>query len=563
VTSWEYNFKGSIGSRKQHRRCVSFLYGYYICVLLICVIIWAAVKDELVKTIFLLLIVFLSIPLSWISAIYFIYFASRWGYSWYYRCIRKQRKSLVGNNIELRNTLLAFREQVPNMVQLKWIEGRSRKYLQNIQTLINERLNIDTELILTGSAAERYSVPFTSLQRNYETSNDCISQFTFCCQESLQREELVRLHNLKHAILSDCDCMISPTNYMVNFNDNEKRQKYQATVKEFPFYIMSDDNGAQFYAKKQKEDLLHIIEKLDVKSIPWDISGDENGKNFVELYISGPALTLKLGSTESRCKITNMNFYGDITYSLKCPEWPDICDWGRRPNTKQSNKDQSNTEQPNTEQPNTEQSNTEQPNTEQPNKKWPQSEEVERIKSFGCHFVPKSDPEDLEGVTWRISFSKAEVELSKLVPEAARLCFVGLKVIVKDYLTVVCKKFRSYHLKCIFLHTLEITEPSIWKEDNLEICFDVLLKSLRTCLENEMVPNFWLSTENLLKDFTKKDFEKLLEQLTRVEKDPKKFIEPLRQGKPVEYDEFELTENYGPSGYEIDENDFEVDVLIQ
>ena len=553
VTSWKYNFKGSISSKKGIKRCETVLYVYFVCLLLGCLIAWAIVENEIMKIVLLLLIALLSVLLSLTSVVYLTYFASRWCYLLYYRCIRKQRKSMLKNHMNLRDTLIAFREQVPTMDQLKRIEERSRNYLCNVQTLINERLNIDTEILLTGSAAERYGVPFTSLQKNEETSNDCPSKFAFCCQESLQEAELGTLHDLKHAILTDCDCMISPKNRMVSFNDGineqmyqtEQRQMYQATVKEFPFYIISYNSDAHFSSKDLKKELLHAVEKLDVTSFPWDFSGGEHSNNFVELYINGPALTLKLGSTESRFQITDMAFYGDITYSLKCPEWPDICNWGRRPPTLGSN----------------------QPNLEKPIMKWPQPEEVERIKSFGCHFVPKSHPEDSDGLTWRISFSRAEIELSKLVPETARLCLIGLKVIAKDYLSVACKKFKSYHLKCIFLYTLEFTEPSIWEEENVEYCFHVLLKSLRTCLETEMVPYFWVSTENLLKDFTKKDFEKLLEQLTRVENDPSKFIELLLHGNPIEYQEETdiLIENepeqgeFEPAG----QNDYEISVLIQ
>ena len=175
---------------------------------------------------------------------------------------------------------------------------------------------------------------------------------TMCCDETLQRNELKWLTNLRHSILSDCDCMLSPTNDMVSFSKGE--QKYQAVEEVFPYYVITTDPNEELHSKRLKKDLLVQVEKIDVTSIPWHLSNDEQRNNFVDLNINGPALTLKLGSS-GKCKSTNMQFYGDITYSLKCPEWPETCDWGHRPNIK-----------------------------------WPKPEDITLIKSHGCHFVPKS-----------------------------------------------------------------------------------------------------------------------------------------------------------------------------
>lgn len=440
VTTWTYNFKGSISSRRKNRRIVTILRVYFLCILLALFIAWAVVEDKGAKQVILFFFWMISIPVFFVLTIYLVHYSYRFGYWLFYRYIRKQRKALDENNNDLKSTLQAFFFQIPNVEELDLIEKRNCQYLHNTQKQINEIMNIDSELMLTGSSAERYSIPFTNVQEISERHNSCIPMITFCLEESLQREELRRMSNWRHALLSDCDCMISPKEDMVSFS--EGKYQYQAVVKLFPHYIITDGDE-ELHSKTLKKNLLEMVEKIDVNSIPWHLSGDENKtNNFVDLEINGPALTLKLGSSE-KCESTNLHFYADITYSLKCPEWPDeVSDWGHRPNTK-----------------------------------WPNPEEIKEIKSLGCHFVPKAHSDDLRGLTWRISFSRAEVELSKLVPEAARMCLVGLKVITKDYLAVACKKLKSYHLKCIFLHTLEITDPSIWTEDNLLFCFERLLKS--------------------------------------------------------------------------------------
>lgn len=495
------NFEGSIGSRKGDRRELSICKVYFICVILAGYIAWAAVKNEKIKKILLVLTSIIAVPLFCALTICLLYYSYRYGYWAFYRCIRKQRKAMDRNSKDLKNTLLEFNEQIPSIDELELIEKTNRQYLHNTQRQINEIMETETELMLTGSSVERYSIPFTKLQETSTRHNSCISMVTMCCDETLQRQELIWLTNLRHAILSDCDCMLSPSNDMVSFS--KEGQKYQALVKLFPYYIITDGNE-ELHSKRLKKHLLEGVEKTDITSIPWHLSSDDQLNNYVVLYINGPALTLKLGSSATY-ESTNMQFYGDITYSLKCPEWPETCDWGHRLNTK-----------------------------------WPNPEEIMLIKSHGCHFVPKSHHDDLEGLTWRISFSKAEVELSKLVPNVARMCLVGVKIITKDYLAVVCKKLKSYHLKCVFLHTLETTDPSIWREDNLVFCFEHLLKSLRTCFENEMAPYFWLSSNNLFDDFTKKDFQNLLKQLTIVERNPSEFIEPLFLNKRrIEYEQIE------------------------
>ena len=93
----------------------------------------------------------------------------------------------------------------------------------------------------------------------------------------------------------------------------------------------------------------------------------------------------------------------DLTYCLQCKEWPHLSDWPSRPN-----------------------------------RLWPSKEDIERVKNLGCHLVPKSQPNDKQGVTWRFSFVKAEVELSKLISLTARRCFIALKVIGKDFLYPYC-----------------------------------------------------------------------------------------------------------------------------
>ena len=206
----------------------------------------------------------------------------------------------------------------------------------------------------------------------------------------------------------------------------------------------------------------------------------------------GPAIHLNLGSTVDS---VSDRFNGDVTFALKCHDWPEvISDWSRRWN-----------------------------------RKWPSEMEVVRIISRGCHLVPKSQKDDKEGLTWRMSFSQAEVELASLVPPIARACFIGLKVICKDYLSIACKKLGSYQLKCIFYYTLERTDPEI--SSNIEKCFHLLLSNLKLAVANRHCPHFWIPEINLFQDLRKKEARKLLKIIEKVQRKAEEYIEDVNFDK--------------------------------
>ena len=102
------------------------------------------------------------------------------------------------------------------------------------------------------------------------------------------------------------------------------------------------------------------------------------------------------------------------------------------------------------------------------NKKGPQQEDFERTILSGIHLVPLSQKGDKTELTWRISFSKAEVELSQLISEVARTCFVDLKISIKNYLSVNCCHQNSCHLKTMLLRHTEEAGLVFWWEKNLK-----------------------------------------------------------------------------------------------
>ena len=162
------------------------------------------------------------------------------------------------------------------------------------------------------------------------------------------------------------------------------------------------------------------------------------------------------------------------------------------------------------------------------NKKWPQQEDVERIILVGIHLAQLSQKEYKQGLTWKISFSKDEVEISKLIPEVARTCFVALKVIAKDYLLVNCCCLKSYHLKTI-LHSIETTGLKFWCEEYLKECFSQFLINLTIAIEGKRFPHFWLPHINLFEDLSEKKAKEVVESFSKVKEKPEKFIELLTE----------------------------------
>ena len=170
-----------------------------------------------------------------------------------------------------------------------------------------------------------------------------------------------------------------------------------------------------------------------------------------EIKSKGPAMKLRV-----------MPFFeADITPCIPCSEWPPMSDWASRP------------------------------------RYWPSVDDAQRIMSLGCHLVAKPAPGDKEETSWRFSFSLAEVELSKLVPDTARKCFLALKIILKDHLQPVVPEISSYHMKTIFFNALEKVPVGFWVDANIEECFLTLLVELHDALLSVNCPHHWFSFVNL------------------------------------------------------------------
>ena len=219
------------------------------------------------------------------------------------------------------------------------------------------------------------------------------------------------------------------------------------------------------------------VENVGVSNIP-DVPNGVDPRKYLQRFLEGPAMKIKWHGFEV-----------DITFCIYCPEWPSLSDWSSR------------------------------------QRYWPSLVDAQRIMSLGCHFVAKPAPYDKEKTSWRFSFSLAEIELSKLVPDTARKCFLAMKIILKDHLQPIEPWIRSYHIKTVFLNTLEKLPVGFWVEENIEECFMTLLTELRDCLVDMKCPHHWFSFINLFEwSIPMSSLEPLARKVERIICDPAPFI---------------------------------------
>ena len=171
-------------------------------------------------------------------------------------------------------------------------------------------------------------------------------------------------------------------------------------------------------------------------------------------------------------------------------------------------------------------------------RKWPSPDAVDQVIREGFHLVVKApknggNPEcDL-----RISFSHAEFLLSQEINEIQRECYRCLKTYHRVYLSTEAKGLISFHLKNIFLRTIEETGGEMWIESRRAECMWKLFANLLKALRERHLPHYFVRSCNLFGIDYIED-PAILESLTRrveqIMENPVKFAEELilvTQGK--------------------------------
>ena len=166
-------------------------------------------------------------------------------------------------------------------------------------------------------------------------------------------------------------------------------------------------------------------------------------------------------------------------------------------------------------------------------RKWPSSGLVEKVVQEGFYLVVKSpknngNPE----CDFRISFSHAEYLLSQEMNDIQRDCYRCLKTYHRTYLCTQPKSLVSFHLKNIFLQTIEETGAEMWNEGNRTECMMKLLENLLKALTKKDLRHFFVRSYNLFgEDYIEnsKILQTLAAKVEHFTKSPVQLLKELTQ----------------------------------
>ena len=174
-------------------------------------------------------------------------------------------------------------------------------------------------------------------------------------------------------------------------------------------------------------------------------------------------------------------------------------------------------------------------------RKWPSPDVVDKVIREGFHLVVKApknggNPE----CDFRISFSHAEYLLSQEINEIQRECYRCLKTYHRVYLSTEQKGLISFHLKNIFLRTIEETGGEMWVESRRAECMSKLFANLLKALRERHLPHYFVRSYNLFGiDYIEDPviLESLTERVEQIMENPVKFAEELILVTPVQEQE--------------------------
>ena len=168
-------------------------------------------------------------------------------------------------------------------------------------------------------------------------------------------------------------------------------------------------------------------------------------------------------------------------------------------------------------------------------RKWPSPDIVKTVIQEGYHLVVKSPK--INGnpdYDFRISFSHAEYLLSQEMNDIQRDRYRCLKKYHRAYLCTRPKSLVSFHLKNIFLQTLEESGAEMWTESNRAECMIKLLGNLLEALKRKDLRHFFVKSYNLFGvDYVENPnvLKLLAGKVLEIMEDPKRFATQLIQSR--------------------------------
>ena len=168
-------------------------------------------------------------------------------------------------------------------------------------------------------------------------------------------------------------------------------------------------------------------------------------------------------------------------------------------------------------------------------RKWPSPEVIGKVIQEGFHLVVK--PPKNSGnpdCDFRISFSHAEYLLSQQLNGIQRDCYRCLKKYNRAYLSTEPKGLVTFHLKNIFLQTIEETGADVWTEGNRAECMMKLFGNLLAALTKRDLRHFFVRSYNLFGvDYIENPeiLEALARKVGQIMENPMQFARKLIQNQ--------------------------------
>ena len=131
---------------------------------------------------------------------------------------------------------------------------------------------------------------------------------------------------------------------------------------------------------------------------------------------------------------------------------------------------------------------------------WPPLKIIDSLREHGCHIAPIGDKlSETSSIEWRMSYVLTERELVWSFNDIQCKCYVILKMILNELInTVESDVLSSYMLKTVMFWCAEKEPPSIWKEENLLLCFKRCLFTLYNYMAHKNLPHYVVPENNLL-----------------------------------------------------------------
>ena len=191
-------------------------------------------------------------------------------------------------------------------------------------------------------------------------------------------------------------------------------------------------------------------------------------------------------------------------------------------------------------------------------RKWPSLDVVEKVIHEGFHLVVKpakngGNPD----FDFRISFSHAEFLLSQEMNKVQRECYLCMKKYHAAFFASNPKGLVTFHLKNLFLQTIEETGAEMWTEGNRTECMMKLFGNLLDALRQKKLPHFFVRSYNLFCiDYIESSeiLESLAEKVDQIIASPMHFAKKLIPAEASKYSRQDKRASGNPaSDQELDE----------